>query len=99
MGASRWVAGGKRAVPVHLRAIPIGAEILGRSDTDEAAADPAAAALRQHLAKDGADIDVLPDRGWTLAGMDADGAEFVTVGGDLGMKLVALEPVMLGSGW
>jgi hypothetical protein len=70
---------------------PFGAEILARSDAGEAAADPAAAALRQHLAKDGPDIDFLPDRGWTLAGMDADGAEFVAVGGDLGMKVVALE--------
>jgi hypothetical protein len=82
---------------------PFGAEILVRNDADEQAANPAAAALRQHLAKDGPDIDFLPDRGWSLAGMDADGAEFVTEGGDLGMKVVSIDSADLGpwivTGW
>ena len=82
---------------------PFGAEMLDRSDTDEAAANPAAAALREHLAKDGPDIDFLPDRGWSLAGMDADGAEFVIEDGDLGMKVVSLHSADLGpwilTGW
>ncbi len=82
---------------------PFGAEMLDRSDTDEAAANPAAAALREHLAKDGPDIDFLPDTGWSLAGMDADGAEFVIEDGDLGMKVVSVHSADLGpwivTGW
>lgn len=59
--------------------------------TDEQANNPAAAALRAHLAGAGPDIDFLPDTGWHLTGMDARVAEFVTVGGDLGMKSISLE--------
>jgi len=82
---------------------PFGAEILGRGDTDEAGADPASTALRHHLAKTGPDIDVLPDHGWTMVGTDADGAEFVTEDGDLGMKVVTLHSADVGpwivTGW
>jgi hypothetical protein len=77
--------------------------MLDRQGGDEAAANPAAAALRGHLAKNGPDIDFLPDRGWSLAGMDASGAEFVTEDGDLGMKMVSLRSADLGpwivTGW
>ena len=69
---------------------------------DEEAATPVAAALRAHLAIPGPDTDFLPDRGWTLVGADATGAEFVTLGGDLGMKSVSLESGPSGwrvSGW
>jgi hypothetical protein len=70
--------------------------------TDEQGANPAAAALRQHLAGAGPDIDFLPDMGWHLVGMDAKLAEFVAVGGDLGMKSVSVENGAAGwkvSGW
>ena len=82
---------------------PFGAEMLDRDGTDESAANPAAAALREHLAKDTPDIDFLPDHGWSLAGMDADGAEFVIAEGDLGMKVVEVHAADLGpwivTGW
>ena len=65
--------------------------MLERHDQDQNADTPAAVALRAHLAHEGPDIDFLPDDGWTLAGLDADGAEFVTVGGESGMKVVTLE--------
>jgi hypothetical protein len=82
---------------------PFGAELLDRSGGDEAAANPAAAALRKHLAQTGPDIDFLPDHGWTLAGLDADGAEFVIAGGDLGMKVVEVDSADVGpwlvTGW
>ena len=67
---------------------------------DEQADDPVAAALRAHLAGVGPDIDFLPDTGWHLAGKDAQNAEFVTVGGDLGMKVVVVSNGENGSdGW
>lgn len=82
---------------------PFGPEVLtagpGNAEQD---AGPAAAALRAHLAGEGPDIDFLPDTGWRLAGMDALTAEFVVVGGDLGMKMVSLENGAAGwkvSGW
>ena len=77
---------------------PFGAEILaapGRNDEDDP--NPAAEALRRHLAQPGPDIDFLPDDGWTLAGMDDQLAEFVIVGGDLGMTSVSVENQ--GGGW
>ena len=55
---------------------------------DELLDNPAAAALRAHVSASGPDIDFLPESGWTMTGMDASSAEFVTVGGDLGMKSV-----------
>jgi hypothetical protein len=107
-GIAPWAAGeaapaGDLPFQYTCGRFPFGAEILGRRGNDEAAANPAAAALRQHLAKGGPDIDFLPDRGWSLAGMDADGAEFVIDGGDLGMKVVSLHAAGLGpwivTGW
>lgn len=77
---------------------PFGTEILvepGRNDEDDP--NPAAEALRRHLAQPGPDIDFLPDDGWTLAGMDDQLAEFIIVGGDLGMKSVSVENQ--GGGW
>ncbi len=65
--------------------------------TDELANDPAAAALRAHLAGGGPDIDFLPDTGWHRTGQDARTAEFVAVGGDIGVIAVSLENV--GGGW
>lgn len=77
---------------------PFGAEIMtAPARHDEDALNPAADALRRHLALGGPDIDFLPDEGWTLAGMDAGLAEFVTVGGALGMKSVSVENK--GGGW
>ena len=71
---------------------PFGPEILARGPgTAELDPNPAAAALRTHLARSEPDVDFLPDSGWILAGMDGSGAEFVTVGGDLGMKTVTVE--------
>ncbi|MBI3747448.1 MAG: hypothetical protein HY262_01160 [Chloroflexi bacterium] len=64
---------------------------------DELLDNPAAAALRAHVSASGPDIDFLPDSGWTMTGMDATGAEFVTVGGDLGMKSVSVSNG--ASGW
>ena len=82
---------------------PFGPELLTAAPgVDEQAANPAAAALRAHLAGAGPDIDFLPDRGWHMTGMDARLAEFVTVGGDLGMKSVSVENGATGwkvSGW
>lgn len=57
---------------------------------DQLLANPAAAALRAQLAQSGPDADFLPDTGWTMVGMDASSAEFVTLGGDLGMKSVSV---------
>jgi hypothetical protein len=82
---------------------PFGPEVINDGPgTDEQAANPAATALRAHLAMDEPDIDFLPDTGWHLVGMDARQAEFVTVGGDLGMKMVSVENGPTGwkvSGW
>ena len=65
---------------------PFGAEVLDITREDELANTPEAAALRAHLAQPGPDFDSLPDRGWTLVGTDATGAEFVAVtDGDPGM--------------
>ncbi len=69
---------------------------------DEEATSSVAEALRRHLALPDQDINFLPDSGWTLAGIDAAGAEFVTVGGDLGMKSISLENQATGwhvAGW
>jgi hypothetical protein len=77
--------------------------MLDRKGGDEAAANPAAAALRDQLAKDSPEMIALPDHGWSLAGIDADGAEFVVTGGDLGMMVVTLNShdpgPWLVSGW
>lgn len=100
-------AGGAASLALDLRytcgTFPFGPEVLtagpGNAEQD---ANPAAAALRAHLAGEGPDIDFLPDSGWRLAGMDARTAEFVVVGGDLGMKMVSLENGATGwkvSGW
>lgn len=95
-GASDASATMAPRAPLDLRytcgAFPFEAGLLtaGPGD-DEQGNDPAAAALRTHLAGVGPDIDFLPDTGWHLTGMDARVAEFVTAGGDLGMKAVALE--------
>jgi hypothetical protein len=73
-------------------AFPFRPDVLAaRPGTDEQANNPAAAALRAHLSSNGPDIDFLPDTGWHLTGMDAHVAEFVTVGGDFGMKSISLE--------
>lgn len=69
---------------------------------DELLDNPAAAALRAHVSASGPDIDFLPDSGWTMTGMDSSGAEFVTVGGDLGMKSVSVSNGLNGwkvDGW
>ena len=81
---------------------PFGADVFDQFQGAEHDATPAAAALRSHLAKPGPDIDFLPDSGWTLAGMDGRGAEFVVRGGDLGMKVVSVEQGPQGwavTGW
>lgn len=80
---------------------PFGADVLDAAGMDETAANPVAVALRAHLAKGGPDIDFLPDHGWTLAGMDLSGAEFVTTAGDAGMKVVELDsqPTWHVTGW
>ena len=80
---------------------PFGAEMLDARGTDETAANPVALALREHLAQGGPDRDFLPHHGWTLVGMDLAGAEFVTAGGDAGMKVVELEsqPTWHVTGW
>ena len=73
-------------------AFPFAPGLLATGPGDaEQANNPAAAALRAHLAGVGPDIDFLPDAGWHLTGMDARVAEFVTGGGDLGMKVVLVE--------
>ncbi|MGH2429929.1 MAG: hypothetical protein ACRDGV_13795 [Candidatus Limnocylindria bacterium] len=43
----------------------------------ESADDPAAAALRDHLAQPGPDYDWLPDAGWKVARRDADAVLFI----------------------
>ena len=59
--------------------------------TDERANNPAAAALRVHLAGGGPDIDFLPDTGWHMTGMDGRIAEFVTFTGDREFASISLE--------
>jgi hypothetical protein len=76
---------------------PFGPDILTRVGQAELADNPEPAALRAHLAQEGPDIDFLPDGGWILAGIDATSAEYVTVGGDLGMKTVTLDAE--GAAW
>jgi len=80
-----------------------GPEILGHGPgSAERDPNPAAEALRRHLALPGPDIDFLPDTGWILAGIDAQDAEFIALGGDLGMKSVSVENGPSGwkvSGW
>lgn len=84
-------------------AFPFGPGLLTAGPgKDEQVNDPAAAALRTHLADVGSEIDFLPDTGWHRTGMDARVAEFATVGGDLGMKVVSLENGVNGwkvAGW
>lgn len=77
---------------------PFAPEILtGGPGHDEQADDPAAAALRIALASDGPDFDFLPDTGWHRVGMDATSAEYITTGGDFGVKSVMVENE--ASGW
>jgi hypothetical protein len=82
---------------------PFGPELLTAVPGNaEQAANPAAGALRAHLAGIGPDIDFLPDTGWTMTGMNDRVAEFVSLGGDLGMKIVSVENGPAGwkvSGW
>ena len=83
-------------------AFAFGPDVLVKAGQAELADNPVAAALRAHLAQGGPDIDFLPDHGWLLAGIDASSAEFVTLGGDLGMKVVTLASGPAGwhvTGW
>jgi len=106
-GGSAPPQGGGAINPVDLHyscgAFPFRPDLLTAGPgNDERANNPAAAALRAHLAGAGPDIDFLPDTGWHMTGMDGRVAEFVTVGGDLGMKSVSLENGPNGwkvSGW
>lgn len=82
-------------------AFAFGPDVLVRAGQAELADNAVAAALRAHLAQ-GPEIDFLPDHGWILAGMDASSAEFVTIAGDLGMKVVTLSTGATGwhvTGW
>lgn len=83
-------------------AFAFGPDVLVMAGQAELADNPVAAALRAHLTQRGPDIDFLPDHGWILAGMDASSAEFVTLGGDKGMKVVTLASGPAGwqvTGW
>jgi hypothetical protein len=64
---------------------------------DELLDNPAAAALRAHVGPSGVDPLFLPAGGWTMTGMNATSAEFVTVGGELSMKSVSVSKGP--SGW
>ena len=105
--ASGPLAGGAAINPLDLQytcgRFPFRPDLLTAGPgTDEQANNPAAAALRAHLAGIGPDINFLPDTGWHLTGMDARGAEYVTVGGDRGMKSVSMENrggAWMVSGW
>jgi len=69
-----------------------GPEILGQGPGNaERDPNPAAEALRMHLAMPGPENDFLPDTGWMLVGIDAQGAEFVAIEGDLEMMMVSVE--------
>jgi hypothetical protein len=58
---------------------------------------PMAAALRAHLASRGPDIDVLPDLGWRLTGMNDRSAEFVAFSGEGNVSVVTVSND--GGGW
>lgn len=82
--------------PLDLRytcgAFPFAPGLLTAGPGDaEQANDPAAGHLRAFLAGEGPDFDFLPDAGWHLTGLDAQQAEFVTVGGDLRIFVVSLK--------
>jgi hypothetical protein len=69
-----------------------GPEILSEgAGSAERDPNPAAEELRRHLALPGPETDFLPDTGWILLGIDATGAEFGALDGDLGMKSVSVE--------
>lgn len=98
---------GANILPMDLRytcgAFAFGPEMLTAGPgNDELADTPIAAALRAHLAGAGPDIDFLPDSGWHLTGDNGRAAEFVSVGGEMGMKSVSLENTAAGwnvTGW
>lgn len=63
----------------------------------EQAGNPAAAALRAHLATSNPQPDDLPDTGWLLAGMDERVAEFLAIGPDQELMMVSVENRL--NGW
>lgn len=77
---------------------PFAADVLGApARNDEQAPNPIAEALRRHLAMPGPDIDILPDAGWTLVGIDGSSAEFMNVGADMAIMVVFVSND--GAGW
>jgi hypothetical protein len=95
--------------PIDLRytcgefSFPPGLVTAGLGNAEQAN-DPAAAALRAHLAEDGPEEDFLPNTGWHLVGMDPGKAEFVAIvpGGDPGWATVSVERSFEGwnvTGW
>ncbi len=58
---------------------------------DQQADNPAAVALRAHLAESGPDFEFLPDTGWHLVGVDDRRAEFIAVGADGEIANVTVE--------
>jgi hypothetical protein len=97
------VAVGPDALRYTCGAFPFGADLLTAPPrNDEQANNPAAAALRAHLLGAGPEIGFLPDAGWNMTGMDAQKAEFVAVGGEVGMAYVSVENGVNGwtvAGW
>lgn len=76
---------------------PFGPELLEAGPGNaEQGLDPAAAALRAHLAQPGVEIDWLPDAGWHRTGMNDRLAEYIAVD-DTGVKFVSVE--LQDAGW
>jgi len=69
---------------------PFDPAMLQQPGDAERAAEPAAAALRAYLAAPDTDRTELPVHGWTLAGIDDEGAEFIATGVDPLLQVVSV---------
>jgi hypothetical protein len=78
-------------------AFPFPPDLLAGPGDDERGLDPAAAALREHLATPNMDIDLLPDVGWHQVGNDGLRAEFIAPQPDGTIAHVQLE--LAGAEW
>jgi hypothetical protein len=64
--------------------------VLQRPGDAERDDGPAASALRDYLAAPDTDRTALPMHGWTLIGLDGDGAQFVAAGADPMLPIVSV---------
>lgn len=76
---------------------PFAADMLQRPGNAELGDDPIGVALRAHLARPDVEIDILPDRGWTLVGREPARAELVA--SDAGGQMLSISLAAEGGEW